>query len=68
MWFHKTGRFAVGNNGEPSIYIHCSMCRPQSCNTQFRLSSTRARPQIAIISLASSGDKANHFYNLSGQL
>ena len=21
MWFHKTGRFAVGDNGEPSIYI-----------------------------------------------
>ena len=21
MWFHKTGRFAVGDNGKPSIYI-----------------------------------------------
>ena len=117
MWFHKTGRFAVGDNGEPSIYIacavhsehlklincvnnmqdtrrqvrqlflmstqckalnnrrvnaingHCCLRGPvrKSCNTQFRLSSTSARPQIAIISLASSGDKANRLYNWSGQ-
>ena len=101
MWFHKTGRFAVGDNGEPSIYIacavhsehlklincvnnmqdtrrqvrqlflmstqckalnnlrvnaihgHCCLRGPvrKSCNTQFRLSSTSARPQIAIISM-----------------
>ena len=25
MWFHKTGRFAVGDNGEPSIYIACAV-------------------------------------------
>ena len=25
MWFHKTARFAVGDNGEPSIYIACAV-------------------------------------------
>ena len=27
MWFHKTGRFAVGDNGEPSasIYTACAL-------------------------------------------
>ena len=106
MWFYKTGRFAVGDNGEPSIYTacavhsehlklincqqyarhketnkatvfmstqckalnnlranaihgHCCLKGPvrKSCNTQFRLSSTCARTQIAIISLASSVTK-----------
>ena len=117
MWFHKTGRFAVGDNGEPSIYTACAVHREhiklincvnnmqdtrrqirqlffmstqckalnnlmakaihghcclrgpvrKSCNTQFRLCSPSARPQIAIISLASSGDKTNCLYNWSGQ-
>ena len=117
MWFHKTGRFTVCDNGELSISIacavhsehlmlincvnnmqdtrrqirqlffmstqckalnnlranaihgHCCLRGPvrKSCNTQFRLSSTSARPQIAIISLASPGDKANCLYSWSGQ-
>ena len=25
MWFHKTGRFAVGDNGEPSISTACAV-------------------------------------------
>ena len=25
MWFHKTGRFAVGDNGESSIYVECGV-------------------------------------------
>ena len=25
MWFHKTGKFAVGDNGEPSISTACAV-------------------------------------------